>query len=158
MLVAKGLDASPWHLPLRALLLHPTQPPPAPSAAAFTNTSVSPTLILSKHPEAEVHFTGLQIIIFWFTKFSFKKKTRCRFVLQKQMHSETDFPLNGELCYWRWQGIHEKWSGHCRPSQPEYEQWKRSASDGKDGTRGTCDVRRLRVASVKRHRNRWPPG
>lgn len=80
-------------------------------------------------------------------------KNKCNLLPpQKKMHSETDFSVSRELCYWRWQGVHEKWSDHCRPPQPEYKWWKRSASDGKDGTSSTWgDVRRLHMASVKRH-------
>jgi len=40
------------------------------------------------------------------------------------------------------------------PADP-HSQWKRTVSDGKDGTSSTReDVSRLHVASVKRHRDR----
>lgn len=100
ILAAKVLGASPWHAaewrcepswrgaaPC-ALLLHPTHPPLAPPAAAFTNEVFHPHFIFSpsKHPEAEVHFTGSWIIMFWFKNpLSFKKKNHCRFVLRKQI-------------------------------------------------------------------------
>lgn len=107
ILATKGLHASLWHAaewrcesswkgaaPHVFFLLHPTHPPLAPSAAAFTNEVFHLHLIFSppKHPEAEVYFTGSQITMFWFTKFSFKKKTGCRFVLKKQMQPPPPHP------------------------------------------------------------------